>query len=184
MYQEIIEKFKNEIEIALAQFKEEMSKIRANRLTPAFVEDIKADCFGSTLPLKQLGAISSVSQRELSVQLWDKSYVESVVKAIENHDLNLGIRVDGATIYLSSSALTEETRNNLVKLLNQKKEEAFQHFRRLRDKSWKELQDKFQISEIREDDKFKGRDKLDEMVRDYKEKLEKTAKNKESEILG
>ncbi len=183
-YQELIDKFKSEIEIALAQFKEEIYKIRASHLSPAFVEDIKAECFGSVLPLKQLGAISSVSSRELSIQLWDKSYVESVVRAIESHDLNLGIRVDEATVYLSSSSLNEETRNNLIRLLNQKKEEAFQHFRRLRDKFWKDIQDGFQKGEIREDDKFKARDKLDDIVRDYKDKLDELEERKEGEIMG
>ena len=69
-------------------------------------------------------------------------------------------------------------------MLMKKKEESFQELRRLRDKAWKDIQDKFTKGEIREDDKFKGRDKLDESVRDFREKMDEIAERKEKEILG
>lgn len=183
-YQEIIEKIKPEFQNELDVFAAELMKIRSGRLSPNLVEDIKVECFGSVLPLKQLGAISIVSPKELLVQLWDKSYVEGVVKAIEEKGFGFGVRTDGTNLYLSTSALTEETRQNLIQLLNKKKEETFQNLRRVRDKVWKMLQDGFQKGEVREDDKYKGKDKLDELTRDYREKMEKMAENKEKEIKG
>lgn len=183
-YPEIIDKTKPELQDIVDSFKNEIQKLRAGRLTVALVEDIRADCFGSLLPLKQLGAISSPSLREISIQLWDKSYIESVVRAIENEDLGLGIRTDENTIYLSSPPLTEEARKNLTRVLNKKKEETFQSIRRVRDKSWKEIQDGFQKGEIREDDKYKGKDKLEDVVHEYRDKIEEMVKNKENEIKG
>ncbi len=181
---EIIDNLEPEIGVAVDSFKGEIMKLRSNRLSPALVEDIKADCFGSLLPLKQLGAISSISNREIMVQLWDKSYVEGVIAALEQEGLGLSVRIDGEKIYLSSPPLTEESRQNLIQVLNKKKEESFQIIRRLRDGAWRQIQDGFQQGEIREDDKYKGKDKLDKTVREHREKIEEMAENKEKEIKG
>ncbi|MDP2951003.1 MAG: ribosome-recycling factor, partial [bacterium] len=183
-FQEIIDSIKPEIELLLADYKQELMKLRTGRLSPALIEDIEANCFGSLLPLKQMGSISSVGQRELLFTTWDKSYVEGAVAGIEQAGLGLSVRIDGANIYLTAPALTEDSRKSLVIVLNKKKEEFFQDLRHLRDKAWKAMQDKGQTGELREDDKFKGRDKLDEMVRDLRDKMDEAASVKEKEILG
>lgn len=183
-YQEIIDKIKPDFQSAVDEFKTELLKIRSSRLSPAMVEDIKADCFGQLLPLKHLGAISNASPRELLIQLWDKSYVEGAVAAIERESLGLSVRIDGHNVFLTAPALTEESRQHLIQLLNKKKENVFQEIRHLRDKAWRSIQDGFQLGEITEDDKYKGKDKLDEATREYREKVEETAKSKEQEIKG
>lgn len=183
-YQPIIDKIKDDFQAALNHFKEELMKIRASRISPSLIEDLKIECFGSVCPLKQLGAISSVSFKEVAVQLWDKSYVEGVQRALEKGDWCFGIRVDEKTIYLTAPALTEEARKGLINVLHQKKEQAIQNLRHLRDKVWRQIQEGFQRGEIREDDKFKGRDKLDEVVKEEREKIEELASNKEKEIKG
>ncbi len=180
-YQEILDKIKPELEKLEEEFRVKITEIRAGRLSPALVENIKVDCFGSSVLLKQLGAVS-VSGREIVIQLWDKSYLEGVVKSIEQRDTGLGIRIDGSTVYLSAPPLTEESKRNLIKVLNQEKEEIFQTIRRIRDKAWKEIQDGFQNKEIREDDKFRGKDKLEDLIKDWREKIEKMAENKTKEI--
>ena len=162
-FQIIIDNTKEELEKKISRFREEMLKIRSGRLSPALLEDIECDCFGSFLPLKQLGAITSSGTREILVQLWDKSYVEAVVRAVEKAGLNLSLRIDGQKIYFTVPPLTSEIREQMVKLLNKTKEEFFQGLRHLRDSAWKKLQS----PEIREDDKFKGRDKLDETVKGF-----------------
>ena len=184
MFQKIIDQAKKDLQKATDNFKSDVMKLRASSLSPELLEDIRADCFGTEMPIKQLGSISALSNREIMVQLWDKSYVEGVLKAIEREGLILSSRIDGASIYFTAPSLTTESRNDLIKLLNKKKEEAFQELRRLRDKAWKDLQDEFAKGEIREDDKFKGRDKLDESVRDSREKMDEMAEKKEKEILG
>ncbi len=183
-FQEIIDNLKPDLEKISTDFKAEMAKLRSGRLSPALVEDVQADCFGSKMPIKQLGAISLVSNRELLLQLWDKSYVEGVLKAIEEQGLSFSTRIDGEKIYLAAPALTEESRKEVIQVLTKKKEETFQQIRHLRDRGWKQIQDGFQNGIIREDDKFKGKDKLDETVREEREKIEKMVENKEKEIKG
>lgn len=183
-YQEIIDNVKPELEKTVGDFKQELMKLRSGRLSPALIEDVVADCFGSLLPLKHLGAISNPVPREILVQLWDKSYVDGVVKAVEAAGLGLSVRIDGNKVYFSAPPLTAESREGLVQVLNKKKEEVFQELRRERDKTWKVIQESFQAGEIREDDKFRARDKLDEMTREYREKIEEMAASKEKEIKG
>ena len=183
-YQEIIENLEPELDNAVQDFKGELMKIRSGRLSPAFVEDIEVDCFGQLLPLKQLGAITSNSLRGLVVQLWDKSYVEGVVGAIEQEGLGLSVRIDGNNVFLTAPPLTQEIRQEMIQLLNRKKEDVFQQVRRIRDKGWKDIQDGFTRGEIREDDKFKGKDKLDEATRKCREKMEKMTSDKETELKG
>lgn len=183
-HKEIIDKIEPELQSIIDAFRAEAMKLRSSRLSPSLIEDIKVDCFGSILPLKHLGAVSASSLREVSIQLWDKSYVEPAIGAIENENLALSVRVKENNIYVSSPPLTEETRKNLIRVLNQKKEETFQNIRRTRDKAWREIQEGFQKGEIREDDKYKGKDKLEEVVRQYRDKLEELVENKEKEIMG
>jgi len=182
-YEDILDKIKPELEKVEEQFRSDLLELRAGHLSPALIEEIKVDCFGSILLLKQLGHIS-VSGREIVIQLWDKSYVEGVVKAIEQKKLGVGIKIEGNNIFLSAPSLTEENKKNLVKILNQKKEKAFQSIRHWRDKIWRELQDACQAKEMSEDDKYRGKDKLEEIIKKSREKIEEMIKNKEKEIEG
>lgn len=182
-YEQILDNIKPDLERLEQEFKTQLLEIRSGKLSVSLIEDVKADCFGSILPLKQLGAIS-VSNKEIMVQLWDKSYVEGVVKAIEKRGFGLGVRIDGNNIYLTAPPLTEDSKKNLIRVLNQKKEEMFQEIRHLRDRAWKQIQEGTTSGEIREDDKFKGKDKLEEKIKEIRNNLEELVKNKEQEIAS
>ncbi len=181
-YQEILDKIKPNLEKALEFFKEQLKEIRTGGVSAGFIENLKVDCFDSVLSLKQLGAISVPSPQKILVQLWDKSYLEQVIKAIEQENLGFSINIDGNNVYLLAPPLTEENKKILIKFLNKRKEEIFQNIRHIRDDGWKEIQDGFQKSEIREDDKYRGKDELEELIRDYREKIEVLVENKEKEI--
>jgi len=182
MFQEIIEKIKPDLERTEQWLKDQILEIRIGRIPTTLIEDIKISLFGQELPLKQLGIISSYSSKEILVQLWDKSYLESVISVIEKRGLNLDLRTEENKIFLSFPPLNEETKRSLIKILNEKKEEAFQRIRHIRDRAWKELQEKCQKGEISEDDKYRGKNKLEDLIREYREKIEKAAENKKREI--
>ena len=184
-FNQIIEKIKPELQNIVDFFKSECTSLHSGRLSVSLIDDIKVDCSGeATVDLKQIGAISVLSPREILIQLWSEIYIEPVVRAVENKNFGFGVRIEGNNIYLSAPPLTEERRENLIRVLGQKKEEVFQNVRRQRDKAWKEIQDGFKTGEIREDDKFKGKEKLEEVVKEYKDKIEEMAENKEKEIQG
>ncbi len=183
MYKEILNRIKPEIEKVANYYKGELSKMRTGRASPSLVEDLQAECYGQLLPLKQLATISLGDSRSILIQPWDKSILPAIEKAISSSNLNLNPIVDGDKIRIQLPSMTEENRKNLVKILKEKMEEARVSIRRWREKAWEEIQEGFKKGEIREDDKFRGKDELQKMIDDYNEKIEELDKKKEEEIL-
>ena len=181
-YQEIVNDFKSNLSRLKDEFASQLLEVRAGRLSPALVENVKVECFGSVTNLRQLGVITTPSAREILIQLWDESYVDGTVKALREHDLGLGLKIDGKNIFLSQGVLTQEGKEKLKKLVAEKKEAVLQSARRMRDKAWRDIQSGFQEGEIREDDKYRGKDDLDKAIKDFRVDIEKMASQKEKEI--
>ncbi|MBZ9573008.1 ribosome recycling factor [Patescibacteria group bacterium] len=183
-YSQIIDKIKPELQNLIEFLKGELMKIRTSRLSATLVEDIEVEVAGTRMPLKSLGAISSRSWREIFVEPWDKSYVEPIIAAIEKSGLGLTLVLEKDIIRLSAPPLTRERRKELLQVLSKKTEDTYQAIRKIRDKAWKEIQQGHQRGEIREDDKYKGKEKLEEMVGEYKDKIEEMVESKRKEIEG
>ncbi len=181
-YKEFIDKSKPEFEKALKFLEQELAKIRTSRATPSLVEDIQVDAFGSKFALKQLGAISTPSTNQIAIQPWDASYIEPIEKAISNSGLGMSVAVDKNLIRLSLPLLTEEYRQALSKILNEKAEQTRQIVRRLREDVWNKIQSAEKAKEISEDEKFKGKDDLQKIVDDYNEKIKNLVDKKKNEI--
>jgi len=163
-------------------FQRELDKIRTGRASVSLVEDITADCFGQKFLIKQLAAITLSGPQQILIQPWDKSYLESIEIAIRQSGRSLSPVVDKDVVRINLSALTGEFRDNLLKILSEKQEEARKIIRRWREEAWKKTQDGFKNSEIREDDKFRAKDELQELVEQYYEKIESFGEKKRKEI--
>jgi len=181
-YQEIIEKIKPELDKAINFLEGELQKIKTGRASISLVENIQVECFGQKFTLKQLATISLSGARQISIQPWDKSYVEPIEKAIEKSNLGTNPIADKETIRLSFPQLSEEYREDLIRVISAKMEDARKTIRRWREKAWDEIQEKFKSGEIREDDKFHGKDKLQELIDEYNKKIEEMAGRKKKEI--
>jgi ribosome recycling factor len=182
-HQEIINKIKPELDKVVSFFDREVAKIRASRASASLVEDIQVECFGQKFLLKQLGVISTPEPRQISIQPWDNSYIEPIVNALSKSGSGISPVVDQNLIRISIPPLSEEYRQDLLRLLSEKIDEAKKTIRHWREMAWGEIQEGFQIGEIREDDKYRGKDKLQELVDEYNEKLEELAEKKKKEIL-
>jgi ribosome recycling factor len=182
-YKEIIEKVKPKMEKAISFFESELGKIRTSRASPALVEDIEVECFGQKFPLKKLALISIPEPRKILIQPWDQSYIDPILKALEISDLGVSPILDGNLIRINLPPLSEEFRKNLLKIVSEKKEKAKKTIRNLRRESWDEIQDAFSRGKIREDDKFRAKDELQDLVDEYNEKIENLVEKKEKEIL-
>ena len=186
MHQEIISKIKPEMDKAVNFLERELAKIRAGRATTSLVEDVVVDCFNQKLPLKQLAAISISGPREILIQPWDSSYIEGIVAALRlGGGSSLGINpvVTQNIIRIVLPPLSEEYRKNLAQIISEKQEEARITIKRWREEAWKKIQDGFRDGKIREDDKFRAKDELQEIVDEYNEKIEQKAENKKKEIV-
>ena len=183
-YQEIIKKIKPEMDKVIDFLEKEMAKIQTGRATPSLVEDIIVDCFNQRLPIKQLAAISVSGPREILIQPWDGSYIEGIVAALSRTEIGTNPIVDGNTIRIVLPSLNEEYRKNLTQIVSEKQEEVRKTIKRWREGAWKEIQDKTRGGEIREDDKFRAKDKLQDLVDEYNKKIEEMGERKKKEILN
>lgn len=182
-YKEIIEKIRPELEKVIRFLEGELAKIRTGRASPALVEDIKVDCFGQKLPLKQLAAISCPEPKQILIQPWDKSYIEGIEKALSQSSIGASPIVDKEVIRINLPALTEEFRKNLLRVIAEKQEEVRKTIRRWREEAWKEIQEGFKEGKIREDDKFRAKDELQELIDEYNKKIEDLGEKKKREIM-
>ena len=182
MYKELIDNLKPELDKTIEFLKSEFLKIKTSRATPAMVEDIEVVCYDQKLPIKQLGTISIPQPRLIIVQPWDKNILPELEKAIR-HSSGLSPVVDNDIIRINIPSLSEEQRKEYVKIINEKAEEVRISIRHKREEIWKEIQEGERTGEIREDDKFRGKDELQKVINEYNEKVEEMRKNKESEIM-
>lgn len=182
-YKEIIEKIRPELEKVIRFLEGEVAKIRTGRASPSLVEDIQVDCFGQKLPLKQLAAISCPEPKQILIQPWDKSYIEGIEKALSQSSILASPIVDKEVIRINLPALTEEFRKNLLRVIAEKQEEARKTIRRWREEAWKEIQEGFKEGKIREDDKFRAKDELQELIDEYNKKTEDLGEKKKREIM-
>ena len=181
-YKEIIKNIKPELDKVMAFLEKELGKIRTGRASASLVEDITVDCFGQKMPLKQLAAISSPEPKQIVIQPWDKSYVESIEKAISASSLGTNPVVDQDIIRISLPPVTEDYRKTLLRIISEKQEEARKTIRHWRGEAWEEIQEKTKEGEIREDDKFRAKDELQELVDEYNKKVDKLGERKKKEI--
>ena len=183
MYKEIIEGKKGELEKSLEHFKEELNQVRTGRASSALVEGLTVDYYGVKSPLKQVASISIPEPRTIVISPWDKDNLVNIEKALRESQLNLNPNNDGQVIRINIPPLNEERRKELVKLLNQKAEEGKISIRKHREEMWEEIQKLEKEGKIGEDDKFIGKDKLQEVVDEYNKKIEEIRAKKEEEIM-
>ncbi|MGC9031209.1 MAG: ribosome recycling factor [Minisyncoccia bacterium] len=179
---EFYNKTKEKFENILSEFKNFLLQARSNTVPIALIENIKVDYFGQNLPIKQLGIIGVLNSREIEISLWDESYVHSVVKAIEQRNLGFGLKIEKNKIYLSFPKLDEETKKAIVKNIIERKEKHYQEMRKVRDEIIKEVQQQEIEGKIKEDEKFKIKEKIDKLFREYDEKFEELKERKEKEL--
>ena len=182
IYQEIIEKIKPELDKTTNFLEGELQKIKTGRASISLIENIQVEYSGQRFPLKQLAAISLPGTRQILIQPWDKSYVEPIEKAIEKANLGVNPIADKETIRLSFPQLSDEYRKDLIRVISDKMEDARRTIRHWREEAWREIQEKFKEGAIREDDKFHGKDKLQELIDKSNQNIEEMIERKKKEI--
>lgn len=183
MHKELIESKKSELQKVIDHFKLELSQLRTGRASAALVENLPVDYYGSKAPLKQIAGITVPEPRLIVISPWNKDDLVNIEKSIRESQLNLNPNNDGQVIRINLPPLTEERRKELVKILNQKAEEAKISIRQHREETWEKIQNLAKEGKIGEDEKFIGKDKLQETVDEYNQKIEDLRAKKEQEIL-
>lgn len=181
-YKEVVNKVRPEMDKVVVFFEGELAKFRTGRANPSLVEDVVVDCFGQKFPLKQLAAISVPEPKQISIQPWDKSYIEGIVSALQKTGVGSNPVVDREAIRVNLPPMTDEYRKELSRIISGKQEESRQTIRRWREQAWEEVQEQAKAGKIREDDKFRAKDDLQKMVDEYNKKIEDLGEKKKKEI--
>jgi len=182
-YKELIDDLKDKISKELSFFEEEIKKIRTERVTPDLIEGLQVEMFGQKFSVKQLGIVSITGPRELFLNLWDPSYIDPVMESIQKSNLSATLIKDQKGIKISFPPLSEEFKKNLLKLISQKKEILRKKIRNLKEKIWNKIRDAEKEKLLSEDEKFRAKKEIQEVLDDYQKKIEELIEKKEKEIL-
>jgi ribosome recycling factor len=169
---------------AVESLKHDLSGLRTGRANTALLEPITVEVYGSHMPITQVATISAPEPRLLSVQVWDKSNVTPVEKAIRSAGLGLNPISDGNTLRLPIPDLTEERRKELAKIASKYAENARIAIRNVRRDGMEALKADEAKKEISEDDRKRGETDVQKLTDEIIKAADEAASAKEKEILG
>ena len=169
---------------AVESLKHDLSGLRTGRANTALLEPITVEVYGSHMPITQVATISAPEPRLLSVQVWDKSNIGPVEKAIRSAGLGLNPINDGNTLRLPIPDLTEERRKELAKLASQYAEKARIAIRNVRRDGMEALKTDENKKEISEDERKRAEAEVQKLTDEIIKAADEAAAQKEKEILG
>lgn len=171
------------IEKALEHLRMGLSGIRAGRANPSLIENIPVDAYGGKMKLVEVGTIAAPQPSLLTVQVWDASLLDSVIKAILGSGLGLNPASDGQLIRLPIPPLTQERRAEFVKLLHLKTEEARVEIRQIRQETRQEWARAKELDEFGEDELERREKLLQDLIDKNILEIETIGKAKEKELM-
>ncbi len=168
---------------AVESLKSDLGGLRTGRANTALLDPVTVEVYGANMPLNQVATVSAPEPRMLSVQVWDKSNVTPVEKAIRSAGLGLNPIGDGTTIRLPIPDLTEERRKELAKLASSYAEKARIAIRNVRRDGMDMIKADENKKEIGEDDAKRLSDEVQKMTDDHIAQADAAGESKEKEIL-
>lgn len=163
--------------------RQELAGVRAGRATPSLIEHLTVNYYGTPTPLNQLATISAPEARLLVIQVWDRSAVSAVEKALRQSDLSVNPSVEGQTVRILLPPLTEERRRQLVKLVHEEVEKTKVAIRNIRRDALSDIKALLKNKEISEDDERRAEQRLQDLTNRFITEAENLGKQKEHDIL-
>jgi ribosome recycling factor len=168
---------------AVESLKSDLSGLRTGRANTTLLDPITVEVYGSHMPLSQVATVSAPEPRMLTVQVWDKSNISPVEKAIRSAGLGLNPINDGNTLRLPIPDLTEDRRKELAKLAGQYAEKARIAIRNVRRDGMENLKTDENKKEISEDDRKRAETEVQKLTDEMIKAADEAAAHKEKEIL-
>jgi ribosome recycling factor len=162
---------------------DDLAGIRTGRATPALVDRLTVEYYGTPTPLRQLATFSVPEPRQIMIKPFDPSSIKDIERAILASDLGLTPGNDGKAIRLNLPPLTEDRRKELVRVVHGRVEEGRVALRNIRRDAIKDLREFENEKLISEDDLKRGEDDMQKLIDEYVEKMNEVGKTKEEEIL-
>lgn len=179
-----VEDAKRRMDEALEAIRREFATVRTSKATPALLDTVRVDAYGSKMPINQLATINTPEPTLLVVQPFDRSLVSEIERAIRASALGLNPATDGNLIRIPIPPLNEQRRKEYAKVLHKMAEEARVSIRHSRRTVRDELHELVKKHEVGEDDAKKREEALDKLTHDYTAKIDDLLKKKEAEVMA
>lgn len=171
------------LEKVIEHLKSELSSVRTGRASTSLVDNVKVEAYGSLQDLKNLASITLPDTKTVQIEPWDANVVKDIERGIEQSGIGIHPVVAGKTIRLMMPQMTEDTRKQLTKTVGKKSEEANVALRQVRDEIKKTIERKEAAGEIAEDARYRLQEELDELTKEYKDKIAAMEKEKCDQIM-
>jgi ribosome recycling factor len=162
----------------------ELAGVRTGRATPAILDGVMIESYGTRMQISQVANISTEDARTLRIAPWDTSNTKEIEKAIIQANLGLSVGADERGVRVSFPELTSERRTQLNKLAKEKVEEIKTSLRTARDEVWSDIQKREKEGTMPEDDKFRAKEEMQKRVDAANAKFDDALERKEKEMAG
>jgi len=183
MIEDVVKETEERMKKSVEALQTGLINIRTGRASPALVERLEVDYYGTLVPLNQLSTISVPEPRLMVIRPYDPSSLPEIEKAILKSELGLTPGNDGKVIRLSVPRLTEERRRELVKMVQTRVEEGRIAVRNCRRDGLHDMRELEKEKLISEDDHYRGKDRMQELTDNYVEKMDEIGAAKEEQIM-
>jgi ribosome recycling factor len=181
--QDVIKSTRERMQHSVEATERDFQTVRTGRATPALLDRVKVEYYGSEMPVNQLATVSVPEPRQLLISPWDKAVLPAITKAIHASDLGLTPNSDGSTIRLEIPTLTEERRKELTKMVHQKAEEGKVAIRNIRRDANEHLDKREKAKDISEDDAERGKKEVQKLTDEFIAKVDEVTAKKVEEIM-
>jgi ribosome recycling factor len=168
---------------AMEALRREFNTVRTGKASPALLDMVRVDAYGSKMPLNQVASVSSPEPRMLIVQAWDKGLMKEIERAIRDAELGLNPSNDGNVIRVPIPALNEERRREMVKTLHKLAEEGRVAVRHARQEANKDIKRRQSEHEISDDDAHREMERIQKLTDEHIAKIDSLLKTKEQEVM-
>ena len=179
-----VEEAKKRMEAALEALRREFATVRTGKATPALLDTVRVDAYGSKMPINQLATVNTPEPSLLVVQPFDKTLLADIERAIMVADLGLNPANDGNIIRIPIPPLNEERRKEYVKLLHKMAEEGRVSLRHTRRVVREEFHELVKEHELGEDEGRRREEALEKLTHQYGDKIDDLMKHKEEEVMA
>ncbi|MBQ1867347.1 MULTISPECIES: ribosome recycling factor [Selenomonas] len=183
MIKDILASHEERMQKSIEALKREFASLRAGRATPALLDKVMVDYYGSPTPVNQIAKVAVPEPRMILIQPYEKSMLHEIEVAIMKSDLGLSPNSDGTAIRLAIPALTQERRQEIVKQVNKKAEEAKVAIRNVRRDGNDAVKKLEKAKEITEDESKRGQESVQKLVDKYIKLVDTTKEAKEKEVM-
>jgi len=180
---EIVAEDKSKMNKAVEVLQDELKAVRTGRASTGLVENIRVDYYGTPTPIKTIAALSTPQHDMIMIKPFDPGSVREIEKAIKNSDLSIATIVDKGLIRLAIPPLNEERRKELVGQVKRTSEQTKVSIRNIRRDAIKHLEQQEKAKAITEDDLKNGKKQIDDLTKEYTDKIDVIVKHKSDEIM-